>query len=599
MTRRGGRRTSLPSGRTRDADFLPATREEMSARGWDRLDVILVTGDAYVDSPFIGAAAIGRLLEKAGCRVGVLAQPDVRSGTDIERLGEPALFWGVSGGSVDSMVANYTALGKPRRTDDFTPGGLNDRRPDRAVIAYTNLIRSRFKRTKPIVLGGIEASLRRVAHYDYWTDTIRGSILADAKADTLVYGMGERAVLEIAARLRDGRDWRDVRGLCHLAASPPDGCIALPSLAEVRADPDAFIRMFRVFCENQDPPTAQRLCQRQDGRWLVHNPPQPHLSEAGLDEVCELPFSREVHPLDAQRGAVRAQDTIRFSLASHRGCAGECRFCAVALHQGRRVLSRSEASLLREAGRLAASAGFRGVISDVGGPTANMYGLSCGKMERSGACRDRRCLFPEPCPSLEHDHGRQMRLLRKLRALPGVRHVFVSSGVRHDLVLDDRRSGLAYLGELAAHHVSGQLKLAPEHSEQGVLDVMGKAGRRHLADFKEAFDRLSRKAGKKQFLTYYLLAAHPGCTDEDMQRLGEFARRELHLAPEQVQIFTPTPSTWSTVMYRTGVDPFSGRRLFVEKTARGKQRQKDLATGDGRRERRKKKNRNAGRACPT
>ncbi len=588
MTRRSSRRTSVPSSRTRGADFLPATREEMAARGWDRLDVVLVTGDAYIDSPFIGAAAVGRLLEKAGYRVGILAQPDVRSGIDIERLGEPALFWGVSGGSVDSMVANYTALGKPRRTDDFTPGGRNDRRPDRAVIAYANLIRSRFKRTAPIVLGGIEASLRRLAHYDAWTDSIRGSILADAKADLLVYGMAEKAILEIAARLREGRNWRDVRGLCYLAAAPPDGTAALPSLAEVRADPDAFIGMFRLFCENQDPLTARGLCQRQNGRWLVHNPPQPHLSETELDAASELPFSREVHPLDAGRGDVRAQDTIRFSLASHRGCVGECRFCAVALHQGRRVLSRSEASILREAGRLAASAGFRGVITDVGGPTANMYGLSCGKMERSGACRDRRCLFPEPCASLESDHRRQIELLRKLRSLPGVRHVFVSSGIRHDLVLDDRKSGLPYLRELTSHHVSGQLKLAPEHSEENVLNCMGKTGRRHLTAFKEAFDRLGREAGRKQFLTYYLLAAHPGCTDDDMQRLAEFARRELRLKPEQVQIFTPTPSTWSTVMYRTGVDPFSGRKLFVEKTVRGKQRQKDLATGAGKQERRRK-----------
>ncbi|MDX9820489.1 MAG: YgiQ family radical SAM protein [Syntrophales bacterium] len=580
MTRRGSRPTSAPRGRNGDAGFLPATRKEMLARGWDRLDVVLVTGDAYIDSPFIGAAAVGRLLEKAGCRVGILAQPDVRSGVDIERLGEPELFWGVSGGSVDSMVANYTALGKPRRTDDFTPGGRNDRRPDRAVIAYANLIRSRFKPTKPIVLGGIEASLRRFAHYDYWTDAVRRSVLADAKADLLIYGMGEKAVLEIADRLRDGRDCRDVRGLCYLAAAPPDGAVVLPSFAEVKTDPDAFIRMFRLFCENQDPATARGLCQRQNGRWLVHNPPQPPLSEAELDAVSELPFSRNVHPLDAGRGEVRAQDTIRFSLTSHRGCAGECRFCAVALHQGRRVLSRSEASILREAGRLTACAGFRGVISDVGGPTANMYGCSCRKMEQSGACRDRRCLFPEPCPSLEIDHRRQIELLRKLRSLPGVRRVFIASGVRHDLVFDDRKSGLTYLRELAAHHVSGQLKLAPEHSEERVLDVMGKAGRRHLTRFKEAFDRLSREAGKKQFLTYYLLAAHPGCTDDDMRRLAEFARRELRLRPEQIQIFTPTPSTWSAVMYWTGVDPFSGKKLFVERTVRGKQRQKDLATGE-------------------
>lgn len=555
--------------------FLPATPEELRELGWDRLDVILVTGDSYLDSPFVGVSVIGHVLLKAGYRVGIIAQPDPDT-ADITRLGEPALFWGVTGGCIDSLVANRTASGKKRREDDFTAGGTNDRRPDRAVIVYTNLIRRWFKATGPIVLGGIEASLRRIAHYDAWSDRIRRSILIDAKADLLVYGMGEKTTLELAARLKEGRAVSDVRGLCYLSAEKCPGAVELPSCEEAASDPAAFTRMFLDFHLNQDHRTARALCQRQDTRWLIHNPPMPPLTEAEMDDVHGMDFERDVHPRDRQRGKVRALETIRFSIATHRGCYGECRFCAIAVHEGRTVSSRSEASILREARRIASLPDFKGYILDVGGPTANMYGFECGKKLRKGACPEKRCLYPSVCPSLRPDHGRQLSLLRKLRRIPGVKAAIVASGIRHDLVLADRKAGIPYLGEVVRHHVSGQMKIAPEHSEAKVLACMGKPGRKGLFAFRDLFRRLTAEAGKEQFLTYYLIAAHPGCTAGDMEALRGFASRELAIRPEQVQLFTPTPSTISTLMYQTGRDPFSGRTLFVERTAAGRERQKKI-----------------------
>ena len=576
----------------------------MQARNWDALDVVLVVGDAYIDSPFSGAALIGRVLEDAGFRVGILAQPDVRDTADISRLGAPRLFWGVTAGCVDSMVANYTATGRKRREDDFTPGGRNDRRPDRACIVYANLIRRAFRPCAPIVLGGIEASLRRIAHYDFWSDGIRKSILFDAKADLLVYGMAEPTVLELARRLRENRDWRDLRGICYAAAKPPPEAIVLPSFADVSAPRpapaatasehphdaspadagrtkmrNAFLEMFRLFAANQDPVTARPLAQQHDSRWLVHQPPAPPPDMTGLDRIYGLPFESDVHPHDAARGPVRALDTIRFSITTHRGCYGECAFCAIAMHQGRRVVSRSAASIVAEAERLTQHPKFRGIISDVGGPTANMYGIACERAVTCGTCPNRRCLFPEICRSLPVDHRPQTALLQRLRALPGVRKAFVASGVRHDLVLADRAHGMAYLDELVAHHVSGQLKLAPEHSEDEVLRLMGKPGVEKLLAFRARFEEANTRHGLKQFLTYYFIAAHPGCTEERMRRLRLFATRELGLTPEQVQVFTPTPSTWSTAMYWTERDPATGQAIFVEKGARGRQAQKDALAG--------------------
>ena len=563
----------------------------MQARGWDALDVILVTGDAYIDSPFAGAALIGRVLEDAGFRVGILAQPEVQDLADISRLGAPRLFWGVTAGCVDSMVANYTATGRKRREDDFTPGGQNNRRPDRASIVYANLIRRAFRPCPPIVLGGIEASLRRIAHYDFWTDSIRKSILFDAKADLLVYGMAEPTIVELAQRLRDGRDWRDLRGICYAAKDPPADAIQIPSFAEVSGPRpaaaatgpaaaetktrDAFLKMFQTFAAHQDPVTASPLAQQHDTRWLVHQPPARPPEGGALDHIYSLPFELDVHPYDAARGPVRALDTIRFSITTHRGCYGECTFCAIAMHQGRRVISRSAASIVTEAERFTRHPKFRGIIADVGGPTANMYGFACARQASSGACPDRHCLFPEVCRHLPVNHQPQTALLQRLRALPGVRKAFVASGLRHDLVLADRAHGAAYLDELVGHHVSGQLKLAPEHSEESVLRLMGKPGVEKLLQFRARFEEANQRHGLKQFLTYYFIAAHPGCTEAQMQRLRQFATRELGLTPEQVQVFTPTPSTWATAMYWTERDPVTGESIFVEKGLRGKQAQKD------------------------
>ena len=553
--------------------FLPTTMDEVRARGWSGLDVVLVSGDSYIDSPHIGVAVIGRTLEDAGYRVGVIAQPDPETSDDIRRLGMPTLFWGVTAGSVDSMVANYTALRKKRRSDDFTPGGVNNRRPDRAAIVYTNLIRRHCRSAVPIVLGGIEASLRRVSHYDFWSDRIRRSILFDAKADILVYGMGEKPVRALARALERGEDYRRVKGICYKASEPPVGALRLPDHARVVRNPEAFTAMFEQFYHNNDPVTGRILCQRQDNRYLVQNPPPaPHAMDE-LDAIYALDFEYDQHPYYEKQGPVRALETIRFSLATHRGCYGECHFCAIAVHQGRTVQWRSQSSLLSEARRLSAHPRFKGILLDVGGPTANMYGFECERKARQGACRHRRCLYPKVCQHLPVDHARQLALLNAMRRLPGMRRVFVASGLRCDLVMADHRSGQAYIDALAGRHVSGQLKIAPEHTEPEVLKRMGKPGN-NLLPFRERFLRASRRAGKHQFLTYYFIAAHPGSTTGHMKKLKSFCRAQLKIAPEQVQIYTPTPSTYSTLLYWTGRDPFSQQEIFVEKDPVKKQRQK-------------------------
>ena len=556
--------------------FIPATRQEMDALGWDRLDVVLVSGDSYIDHPAIGASVIGHVLLDAGYRVGIIAQPDTDSDVDIARLGEPLLFWGVTGGSIDSMVANYTAAGKRRKSDDYTPGAINNRRPDRALIVYCNLIRRFFKDTCPIVLGGIEASLRRIAHYDYWSDSIRRSILLDAKADILVYGMGEKAVLEVAGILREDQDISGIKGICYIAKEKPPSCIELPSFKDASADKLAFIEMFRLFSDNTDWLSAQGLCQLQNTRYLVQNPPQKPLTGKELDKVYEMDFERELHPVHVPQGEVRALQTIRFSLTTHRGCFGQCSFCSIAPHQGRTVVSRSERSIVKEAQQFTGHPRFKGTIADVGGPTANMYGMECGGKAAHGGCRTKHCLFPEVCSLLRVDHSAQIRLLKKLRQIPGVNNVFVASGVRHDLVMADTRHGERYLDELIRHHISGQMKLAPEHTEDEVLSFMGKPGKESLVMFKDLFYRLNRASGKKQFLTYYLIAAHPGCTQEHMKRLKDFSSQELRTNPEQVQIFIPLPSTLSGVMYYTEMDPESTAGIFVEKDRNRRQKQKDI-----------------------
>ena len=563
--------------------FLPTTPEELDRLGWPVLDVILVSGDTYLDAPHIGTAVIGRVLVAAGFRVGIIAQPDVRSAHDITRLGEPRLFWGVTGGNVDSMIANFTPSGRRRRSDDMTPGGVNDRRPDRAVLAYSHLIRRHFKQTRPIVLGGIEASLRRISHYDAWSDKVRRSVLFDAKADFLLYGMADQSVVGLARALRDGTDPAALRGLCYISrtlpepdARFPEGDLILPSHATVAADKQAFADMFHRFYANADPFTAKRLVQQQDTRYLVHNPPAWPPTPEALDAVYALPYARAVHPREGKGGRVAALETIRFSVTTHRGCFGECRFCAIAVHQGRRVVSRSPAAIVREVEGFARHPDFKGIVSDVGGPTANMYAMGCGRGDDRRACTRKGCLFPAVCPQLAGDHRPQIALLRSLRAIPGIRRVFVASGVRYDLVIADRRSGAAYLEALMRHHISGQLKIAPEHIHEPLLKLMGKPGRRCLDDFVRLFGRLNRRMEARRFLTYYFMAAHPGCTLEDMRRLSEYAGRNLRLVPEQVQIFTPSPSTYATLMYHTGIDPFGGNPLFVERGVRGKIEQKNV-----------------------
>jgi len=556
--------------------FLPTTGEEIKKLGWKKLDVVLITGDSYIDSPHMGVTLVGKVLLKAGYRVGIVAQPDIHTDRDIKRLGEPELFWGVTSGSVDSMISNYTVSMKPRNKDDFTPGGLNTRRPDRAVIVYSNLIRRHFSGTVPIVLGGIEASLRRISHYDYWSDSVRRSILFDAKGDILVHGMGERTVLELAERLRRNEPVTELRGICYISRMAPPSGVELPCHSEVLRDKQKFIEMFNIFFENSDPLSARTLYQRQDTRYLVQNPPQFPSESEELDEIFELPYAHDVHPYYKSMGHVRALETIKFSITTHWGCYGECRFCAIAVHQGRRLSERTEASILREAVALSKRPDFKGFIFNVGGPTANMYGIECERKKKKGACTDKHCLFPAPCKHLPISHFRQIQLLKKLRKIPGVKEVFIGSGIRHDLVLADKKWGYPYLEEVVRHHTSGQLKVAPEHCVDRITNIMGKPGPESLKAFKHMFDTLTKKAGKKQFLTYYFIAAHPACVLEDMISLRNFVKKELGVAPEQVQIFTPSPSTYSTLMYYIEMDPFTGEPLFVEKDRKKREKQKKV-----------------------
>ncbi len=559
--------------------FLPTTIEEVNKLGWDALDIILVSGDTYIDSSYNGSAVIGKWLVKHGFRVGIIAQPDIDSSEDITRLGSPELFWGVSAGCVDSMVANYTATKRRRKSDDFTPGGENNRRPDRAVIAYTNLIKRNFKdEKKPIVIGGIEASLRRTVHYDFWSNKLRKSVLFDAKADILSYGMGERSMLELALAMKREEDWRNIRGISYIAKEPRKGYEILPSYTECVQSKDKFVEAFEKFYINCDPVTAKGLVQQQDTRYLIQNPPSLTPTQEEMDEIYGMDFEREVHPYYLKQGPVKAMETIRNSITTHRGCYGECNFCAIAVHQGRTISQRSEDSIVREAEAITAGDKFKGYISDVGGPTANMYGIECPKKLKAGACRDRRCMYPHTCSAMRPNHSKQISLLKRLNNLDGVKKIFIASGIRYDLIMSDSKCGNLYLEELIKNHISGQMKVAPEHTEDKILGLMGKQGKDVLKSFKDKFYSINERMGKKQFLTYYLIAAHPGCGDKEMADLKKFASQELKLNPEQVQIFTPTPSTYSTLMYYTEKDPFTGKKLFVEKDISRKEKQKNKLT---------------------
>jgi len=562
-------------------DFLPTTRAEMDKLGWKQCDVILVSGDAYIDSPFIGVATVGRMLEKLGYKVGMIGQPDMKSDKDIKRLGEPRLYWGVSGGSIDSMVSNYTATKKFRNRDDYTPGGINNKRPDRAVLAYCNLIRQHFKNTVPIVLGGIEASLRRVTHYDYWSNKLRKPILFDSKADILIYGMGEEAIRELTKAIDKKEEWRDIRGLCYIAKEPKEHFRTMPSHKECLADKEKYIDLFDLFYDNNDPISAKGLCQPVDTRYSIQNPPCDYLNEDEMDEVSALPFTRELHPYHRPDGKVKCLETIKFSIMTHQGCWGECNFCAIAVHQGRTIRTRSETSIVKEAKEFKEYKDFKGIISDLGGPTANMYGYECDKKLKLGTCDHQRCVDSKHlCGAMKPNHGRVINMMRQVREIPGIRKAFVSSGVRYDLITEDKGHGYSYLKEMVKHHISGQMKVAPEHTEQHVLDLMGKPNKQTLVDFKKLYDKLNKDMGKKQYMTYYLIAAHPGCTEKDMHALKRFTTNTLKINPEQAQVFIPTPGTYSAVIYYTELDPVTRKKVFVEKDIKRKEKQKAIVQAE-------------------
>lgn len=555
--------------------FLPISMEEVKSLGWDYIDVILVTGDAYIDSPFSGTAVIGKYLLKHGFRTAVISQPAIDSDKDITVFGEPRLFWGISAGCVDSMVANYTAAGKPRKMCDFTPNGINNKRPDRASIVYTGLIRRFFKNTKPIVLGGIEASLRRIAHYDFKTDKIRRSILFDAKADYIIYGMGEVPVLEFARALQNNEDVKNIKGLCYISKELCDDALIMPSFDEVSSDKNKFHQMFKIFSDNSEAQSAKKLAQKTGDRYLIQNPPAYYDDEI-LDEVSDISFERAVHP--KINGKVKALETIKTSVISHRGCFGGCSFCAIAVHQGRRVISRSISSIIKEVESITKMKGFNGIISDLGGPTGNMYMMKCKKMEKLGACTHKSCLYPNVCASMNIDHKPILNLLEKVGSIKGVKKVFATSGIRADLAVNDKLNGKNYIAEIAKNHVSGQLKMAPESADSKVLKAMKKPDNKSFLEFCRIYKEYSKKFHKNQFISCYFIAAHPGENEKEAQNTHNFIEKYLDFSPEQVQIFTPTPSTWATCAYYTGLDE-EGNKIYAEKQLSKKEKYKNIIMG--------------------
>ena len=561
--------------------FLPTTQSELNSLGWESLDIILVSGDTYIDSSYNGIAIIGKWLVKFGYKVGVIAQPTLKDSSDILRLGLPNLYWGVSAGLMDSMVSNYTALKKPRKSDDLTPGVENTKRPDRATLTYCNLIKQYDSEKKPIVLGGVEASLRRFAHYDFWQERVRKSILLDSKANFLIYGMGEKAILELTRAIEQRKSFKPIKGICYVDKKCPSNALELPSFDEITNSKDAYTKAYTLFYQNQDFKTAKTLAQKQDDRYIIHTPPQVVLTTQEMDEVYGLEFENDVHPYYSAMGKVKAMDTTQFSITTHRGCYGECNFCAIALHQGKYISARSQSSILEEAKRFTAHKNFKGVISDVGGATANMYGFECKKRSTVGSCQPddtslNRCLYPTACKGLQVSHAPLLELLENLRKIPKIKHIFIASGIRYDLIMADKTYGKRYLEDIMKYHISGQMKIAPEHTEKSILDLMGKPSGRVLDEFIALFESCKNVISSKMFLTYYFIANHPGCSEKQMYALKDYARDVLHVRPEQTQIFTPTPSTYSTLMYYTEQNPFTGKYLFSEKEGGKKQRQKDI-----------------------
>lgn len=558
--------------------FLPVSREDMKKMGCKQLDFVYIIGDAYVDHPSFGHAIISRILESHGYTVGIISQPDWKEEQSIAVLGKPRLGFLISGGNMDSMVNHYYVSGKHRQTDAYTPGGEMGRRPDHATTVYGNLIRRVYKDT-PIIIGGIEASLRRMAHYDYWSDSFKRSILLDSQADLISYGMGEKSIVEIADALANGIAVQDLTFIPGTVYKTRDITgiydeIILPSYEMMKTDPREYARSFGLQYQNTDPFTGKTLIEPYpNGVYVVQNPPQPPLTTEEMDAVYDLPYMRTYHPSYESKGGVPAIAEIKFSLISNRGCFGGCNFCALTFHQGRIIQVRSHESLLREASLMTTDKDFKGYIHDVGGPTANFRHPSCEKQLTHGVCKNKQCLFPKPCPNLRANHQDYLTLLRRLRTLPGVKKVFIRSGIRFDYLLADPDD--TFFRELVEHHVSGQLKVAPEHICDAVLSKMGKPPKTVYERFVKKYTKINETLGKKQFLVPYLMSSHPGSTLKEAIELAEYLR-DLGYMPEQVQDFYPTPSTVSTVMYYTGIDPRNGQKVYVCRNPHEKAMQRAL-----------------------
>ena len=559
-------------------EFLPVSKEDMENRGWWWYDFLVVTGDAYVDHPSFGTAVIARVLESEGFRVAILAQPDWHSADAFAAMGRPRLGVMIGSGNLDSMVAKYTAAKKPRSEDFYSPGKKPGLRPDHAVVVYANRAREAFPGL-PVIIGGLEASLRRFAHYDYWDDKVRRSAIFDAGADILVYGMGEHATREIARRLKNRESvssMTDIRGTA-VAVSDVSVCayehVELPSFEEVCENRRLYADATRIEYAEHDPVRGKALIQPHDRRFLIVNPPAMPLTTEELDAVAELPYTKDYHPMYEAMGGVPAIEEVRFSVIHNRGCFGGCSFCALAFHQGRMVTSRSHESVIREVTALTKLPDFKGYINDVGGPSANFRHTSCQKQLKCGMCADRRCLAPEPCPNLDADHSDYLALLRKLRKIDGVTKVFVRSGIRYDYMLQDKNS--EFFAELVKYHISGQLKVAPEHCIDSVLDYMGKPHIGVYEQFMEKYKKLNDRYSKDQYIVPYLMSSHPGSTLQDAVALAEYLNR-MGRQPEQVQDFYPTPGTVSTCMYYTGIDPLTMKSVYVAKTFHEKAMQRAL-----------------------
>lgn len=558
--------------------YQPVNREDMEARGWDQVDFVLVSGDAYVDHHSFGPAIIARVLENAGYKVGIIAQPDWKDSEDFKRLGRPRLGFLVTAGNMDSMVNHYSVNKRIRDRDFYSPGGKMGLRPDRATIVYCNRIHEAYKNV-PIIIGGIEASLRRFAHYDYWSDSVRKSILIDSNADLLVYGMAEKQIVEIARYLNDGFEAKYIRhisGTCYVVDSLEEvyDYIEIPSAKMVAEDKVKYAEAFKVQYQEQDPIRGRMIVQQQNSKYLVQNTPEKPLTREELDRVYALPYQKNYHPMYEKDGGIPALEEVKFSIVSSRGCFGSCSFCALTFHQGRIVQSRSEEGIIQEATDITNMDGFKGYIHDVGGPTANFRQPACDKQLKIGACKNRQCLDPSPCKNLFVDHEEYLNILRKLRKLPKIKKVFVRSGLRYDYIMADKKNE-AFLSELIEHHISGQLKVAPEHVSARVLKYMGKPAGKTYEKFKEKYFRLNEKLGKKQFLVPYLMSSHPGCTLEDAVELAEYLR-DTHYQPEQVQDFYPTPGTLSTAMFFTGLDPMTMEEVYIPKSKTEKAMQRAL-----------------------